>query len=207
MRKFITADGSITFYSDKYKEYYHSKSGAIEEAFEKYAKPCNIRPGMVILDTGFGLGYNSLAALHIAKKIRIVALEKDKEVLEELQDIEVPEHLKEDYKLIKKAAKNLFYKYENREIRICLGDATKIIKSLNETFDAVFLDPFSLSENSELWTLEFFQEIIKRMKKNAVLATYSCARIVRDNLKKAGFNVEDGPIVGDRRPSTLARKL
>lgn len=207
MRRFITADGSTTLYSDKYKGYYHSKSGAIEEAFEKYAKPCNIKPGMVILDIGFGLGYNSLAALHVAQRISVIALEKDKEVLEELQNIEVPEYLKEEYEIVKEAAKNLFYKDKDREIRIFLGDATKTIRFLHETFDAVFLDPFSLSDNTELWALDFFQEIIKRMNKNSVLATYSCARMVRDNLRKAGFVVDDGPVVGDRRPSTLARKL
>ena len=45
------------------------------------------------------------------------------------------------------------------------------------------------------------------MIKESILATYSCARIVRDNLKEAGFEVFDGPSVGRRAPSTIAKKL
>ena len=68
----------------------------------------------------------------------------------------------------------------------------------------MFLDPFSPPKNPELWTESFFREVKKLMKPKAILATYSCARIVRDNLKKAGFIVKDGPIIGRRSPSTLA---
>jgi tRNA U34 5-methylaminomethyl-2-thiouridine-forming methyltransferase MnmC len=42
------------------------------------------------------------------------------------------------------------------------------------------------------------------MKKGAMMSTYSCARIVRDNLKNAGFEVKNGPIIGRRSPSTIA---
>jgi len=56
----------------------------------------------------------------------------------------------------------------------------------------------------ELWTFEFFSDIKKVMKKGGVLATYSCARSVRENLIQAGFHVKDGPCVGRWAPSTLA---
>ena len=81
MKKIITDDGSTTLYSEKYKEYFHTKSGALEESFEKFVKPCKLEPGAKILDICFGLGYNSLAAIHSVKKLKIIALEKDKEVL------------------------------------------------------------------------------------------------------------------------------
>ncbi|PIN80139.1 hypothetical protein COV16_01405 [Candidatus Woesearchaeota archaeon CG10_big_fil_rev_8_21_14_0_10_34_8] len=42
------------------------------------------------------------------------------------------------------------------------------------------------------------------MKEGGVLATYSCARKVRDALKNAGFSVKDEPCVGRRSPSTIA---
>ena len=38
----MTEDGSLTLYNPEYEEYYHSKSGAIEESFEKFVKPCKI---------------------------------------------------------------------------------------------------------------------------------------------------------------------
>ncbi len=83
-------------------------------------------------------------------------------------------------------------------------EKAKTIKNIDDKFDAVFLDPFSPPKNPEMWTEEFFREIKKRMKKGARLTTYSCARMVRDNLRNAGFRVYDGPKVGRRGPSTIA---
>ena len=42
------------------------------------------------------------------------------------------------------------------------------------------------------------------MKQGAILATYSYAKTIRNNLAKAGFTVKDGPIIGRRSPSTIA---
>lgn len=207
MERLTTNDGSTTLYSDKYQEYFHTKSGAMEEAFEKFVKPCNIKPGSKILDIGFGLGYNLLAALYSAKNLRIVSLEKDESVLKEIQDIKLPKHLKEKYKIVQKAAKNFYYKDDDFEIVIILGDAVNTIKGLEEKFDTVFLDPFSPSRNPELWTTNFFKDVKRVMKKNAILATYSYARAIRDNLREAGFIIKDGPVIGRRSPSTLAVSL
>ena len=204
MKRLITKDGSITLYSEKYNESFHTMSGALQESFEKFVKPCNLKNGAKILEVGFGLGYNCLAAIYSFKNLKIIALEKDKEVLEEIQYLEVPDHLEKHFEIIKKAAKNLYYKDDSVDIKIVLGDAVETVKTLNERFNAVFLDAFSPPKNPELWTLEFFKDIKILMKKNAILATYSCARLVRDNLNKAGFLVRDGPVVGRRGPSTLA---
>ena len=205
MEKVITSDNSISFRNAEYDECYHSKSGAIEEAFEKYAKPCKVKDGMKILDVCFGIGYNTLAAIHTAN-VEIVGLENDKKILEKIQEVKVPEELKESYNKIKIAAKKLEYSDDKTKIKIIVGDARETIKNLNQKFDAVFLDPFSPKKCPELWTAEFFSEIAKKMEKGAVLATYSCARSVRENLKTSGFDVTDGPVIGRRSPSTLAYK-
>ncbi len=205
MKLVKTKDNSYTFYSKIYDETYHSVSGALDEALRKFIEPCKIKDRMKILDIGFGLGYNVGMALFKAKNLEIISLEKNKQLLDEIQDVMVPDWFKESYDKVKKCAKNLEYKDKNYEIKILIGDARETIKELNEKFDAVFLDPFSPKKNPELWTKDFFKEIKKRMKKEALLATYSCARLVRKNLKDAGFIVEDGPCVGRRAPSTIAR--
>jgi len=202
MKQVLTDDGSMTFYSSKFDECYHSKSGALQEAFEKYVKPCNVKDGFVILDVCFGLGYNSLAALSIAKRLKIVGLENDINILK--QKVEVPSYLEKDYAKIVEASNKLFYKDNEVEIKILLGDALQTIDSVNEKFDAVFFDPFSPKKCPELWTLDFFKKIKSKMNKGGILATYSCARVVRDNLREAGFEVKDGPCVGRRSPSTVA---
>lgn len=207
VKRLVTSDGSITLYSEKYQEYFHTKSGALEESFEKFVKPCNLKPGDKILDVGFGLGYNSLAAVCFLKRLSIVALEKDRGVLKEVQNLEVPDNFKRQFEIIKRAAEKFHYKEGGVEIRIVLGDAVETVKTLKDRFDAVFLDPFSPSKNPELWGVEFFKDIKGLMKETAVLATYSYARVVRENLGKAGFSVRDGPVVGRRSPSTLAVNL
>jgi len=205
MKLIKTNDNSYTFYSKEYSENYHSISGALEESLKKFIEPCRIKDGMKILDIGFGLGYNVLMAIHTAKNLKIISLEKDSEILKELSSLDIPDYLKEDFDKVKIVAKKLYFNDSNTEIRVLLGDANETIKELNETFDAVFLDPFSPKKNPELWTLEFFKEIKKRMKQSGVLVTYSCASSVRKNLKDAGFIIKDGPCVGRRAPSTIAR--
>ncbi len=206
MRKMITGDGSFTLFNRDYNETYHSTSGAIEESVRKYVEPCRIEDGMRILDICFGLGYNCLAAIHRSRNLDIVSLEKDENVLKEIQTIRVPPAFKDDYEVIKETAERLSFEEGNLKIRIIIGDASKTIIQLKESekFDAVFLDPFSPPKNPELWTPEFFQGIARLLKKGAVLSTFTCARKVRENLKKTGFYVKDGPCVGRRSPSTIA---
>ena len=206
MQQILTKDGSITFHNEKYGESYHSVSGAIEESFKKFAEPCCVKDRMRILDICFGIGYNSLAAVHMSKDLEIVGLENDKKILEKIKDVKVSDELKEDYEIIKKAAES-GYDDGKLKIKIIAGDARNTIKEVDGEFDAVFLDPFSPKKCPELWTLEFFIEIKKKIKKGGILATYSCARIARDNLKKAGFEVKDGPVVGRKAPGTLALNL
>lgn len=219
MQKITTKDGSITFHSKEYGETYHSVSGAIEEAFKKFAGPCRIKElamekgkikrGLNILDVCFGIGYNSAAAIDAAKeanpkcRINIIALENDRKILWEIKKL-VPDF--RNYVLIKKAAERLEIDEDNVSIKIILGDARETIKRTKTKFGAVFLDPFSPKKCPWLWTEEFFKDIARLMKKNAVMATYSCTRKVRDNLEAAGFEVKDGPCVGRRAPGTIAIK-
>ncbi len=219
MKKIITPDGSVTFHNEQFDESYHSRSGAKEEAVKKFVEPCHIKESakkgkIRILDVCFGLGYNSVAAIDAALEedpnciIEVVGLEIDPKILQAITEIDAPFT---NFSMIQEAVKNKDnnrYKYEkeNIKIEILLGDATETIKEIEQEFDVVFLDPFSPKKCPQLWTAPFFAEIYKRMAPQARLATYSCARVVRDNLKAAGFIVSDGPQLWRRGPSTIAVK-
>jgi tRNA U34 5-methylaminomethyl-2-thiouridine-forming methyltransferase MnmC len=201
--KFVnTADNSTTFFNEEYNETYHSTSGALEESFKKFIEPSNLKENTKILDICFGIGYNSYAAIKTCKKISITALENDKDIINKIQTINIDQ----EYEIIKQLAKNLEYKDKNYNLKLILGDAKVTIKQLKDKFDYIFLDPFSPKKCPELWTESFFKDIYKLCNSGAILTTYSCARVVRDNLKKAGFQVKDGPCVGRRAPSTIAIK-
>ena len=204
LKEIRTKDNSITYYNKEFNETYHSISGALEEARKKHVIPSNIleltknQNQITILDICYGLGYNSLIAIHEIKNvnpkcdIRIIALENDVEILKVKP--EVPQELQQEYQNIQK------------NITLIVGDARKTIREIQEKIDAVFFDPFSPKKCPELWTKEFFKDIYKVMRKDTILTTYSCARGVRDNLKAAGFQIIDGPCVGRRAPSTIAIK-
>ena len=208
LKQKITEDSSITLFSEKYQEHYHSTKGAVEESFEKFVKPCRIaelaKSGKIrILDVCFGVGYNSAAAIDVALEsnpdciIEIVGLENDQNILDEMKNLNPAFKY---YDTIKGEKSDPRVK-----IKILVADARVSIKELTEKFDAVFFDPFSPKVCPELWTKEFFADVKNVMKPGAILTTYSCARIVRDNMKAVGFKVEDGPVLGRRGPATIAR--
>ena len=100
-QKIITLDGSVTLYNAEFDEPYHSKSGAIEEALEKYVRPTGIigSSRLVVVDYCFGLGYNALAAMVHAEHLTIYAIENDAYLLYLLSTLtdEVPEQYKPLY--------------------------------------------------------------------------------------------------------------
>ncbi len=218
MRETITKDDSITLYNEEYQDHYHSKIGAVHESFEKFVRPANIagRKTAKILDIGFGIGYTCAATIeeffeNNGKNLELVSLEKDAAVLKEVANLNPK--LKY-FDAVKTAAKNLEFigstaedKTAELKIKIIIGDATQTIKKLpDDYFDVVFADGFAPAKNPELWTLGFFNEVAKKIKKDGILTTYSYARSVRENLSAAGFLVSDGPIIGRRSPSIVAIK-
>jgi spermidine synthase len=109
------------------------------------------------------------------------------------------------YNIIKKSIPNAESNSEKYALKIITGDARNSIKSLNDNyFDAVFHDPYSPSKNPEMWTVDFFKVLHNKMKKNAVLTTYSSALQIRMALIEAGFNIWAGPSVGKKKEGTLA---
>jgi tRNA U34 5-methylaminomethyl-2-thiouridine-forming methyltransferase MnmC len=214
----VTSDGSITYYNTDVSETYHSTSGAYDEAMRKYAGALDLK-GLAksasqirILDICFGLGYNSAAAIDVIRgvsetiPIEVIGLEIDPTILSAIPTLS-PSF--DSFPLLQEAIERKTYDATSNttSLRVILGDATKTIQSLDDrSFDAILLDPFSPKKAPELWTLPFFREIYRITKNGGRLATYSCARSVRDNLKEAGFRVTDGPCVGRRSPATLAYK-
>ncbi len=216
MKKILTADNTETFLNLDVGESYHSQTGAVEEALKKYAHPCNISEkaksgSLKILDAFFGMGYNSAMAIDVALKanpdcvIEVVGLENDAEIISKIQEVNPPINFFKHYKKLSPSV--LAFKEGNVVVKLLIGDARERVKELKDDhFDAVFFDPFSPKTAPEMWTEELFGEVWRVMNKDAILATYSCARMVRDNMSAAGLLYDDGPIVGRRGPGTIATK-
>ena len=215
IRKLLTKDGTETFVNEEIGESYHSFTGAVEEALHKYSKPCDIRNRAIkgklrILDVCFGMGYNSAVAISEALEanpncvIEVVGLELDEEIIAKIAEVNPPIKF---YPELKGLAKEESVSKDNVNVKLIRGDARETVKGLPEGFfDVCFFDAFSPKAHPHLWTQELFTEVHKRLNDDSIFATYSCARIVRDNLSAAGFQWDDGPRVGRRGPGTIAFK-
>ena len=216
LKKIITADKTESFLNEKVGESYHSQTGAVEEALKKYAIPCKIKElaktgKVVILDMFFGMGYNSAMAVTVALdenpncEVEVIGVENDPEIVKKIQEVNPPIDFFKHYKKLEKD--NLEFKEGKVKVKLLLGDAREEVKKLkDEYFDCIFYDPFSPKTSPEMWTEELFKEMFRVMNKTAILATYSCARLGRDNMSKAGLFYDDGPCVGRRGPGTIATK-
>jgi len=210
-----TDDGTTTLFSNEYDQAMHSTSGAYAESLLKHVIPSGIlekqQKTLNVLDIGFGMGYNILALIneYYYKKqnntLNIISLEKEKSYAQFMDKIRFNDERDKIYSFVKKAYSQGEVHDKNINIILKFKDARKIIQDLDsETFDAVFQDPFSPSKNPELWSLEYFKNIHRIIKKEGILTTYSSASHIRRALIEAEFHIGKGPSVGKKREGTIA---
>ena len=217
LRKILTGDQTETFLHEKIGESYHSQMGAVDETVKKYTIPCKIkelareRSTIRILDVCFGMGYNSAMAISVALQenpscaIEVVGLEHDKEIIEKIQEVNPPIPFFRHYK--KLTLPDLEFLEGNVSVKLLLGDARETVVQLSdESFDAIFFDPFSPLTTPEMWEVGVFEQMCRVLRKGGLLATYSTHPTARENMGKAGLFWDDGPIMGRRGPGTVAWK-
>ncbi|MCM1338242.1 MAG: MnmC family methyltransferase [Muribaculaceae bacterium] len=66
---YFTADGSVGLFSPEYNDIYHSATGALTEAMQKFVSPIDInalaqKKSVKVLDICYGIGYNSKSFLN-----------------------------------------------------------------------------------------------------------------------------------------------
>ncbi|MBD0268144.1 MAG: hypothetical protein ICV77_07590 [Cyanobacteria bacterium Co-bin8] len=217
-----TADGSYTFFSEDFGEWFHSREGAYAEARKTYVEATQLarkaeQPQLALLDVCYGLGYNTAAALETIWQVNpncqitLVGLELDKRVPQRA----IAQHLTEGWSASVQTVLQTLATYDESHsptlnARLLVGDARQQIQKLVQTdfqADAIFLDPFSPPHCPELWTVEFLNQVARCLTPEGHLATYSCAAAVRTAVLLAGLNI--GPIeaTGRRWPGTLARHI
>lgn len=198
----ITEDGSITFFSEDWKEHYHTKQGARLEARKKFVDPSGLAKksktcDLKLLDICFGLGTNSLEALCAAgpeHTLEITALEMDQRIVRAAAEhFQFHESDPVDWKkTLDELLSTGWSATGNHQLKICWGDARRLIQNLPDgIFDLVFHDPFSSQHCPELWTMEFFQQLFRVMKPDGILLTYSSAQPVRGAMREAGFQIAE----------------
>ena len=213
----ITSDGSTTIHLPEWNEQYHSKHGAIQEAYHVFIKngleTCT-KSDISILEIGFGTGLNAFitylesenksltvhydgveaypVAIDEVQQLNYVA-ELDANTFQKQFDLihEIPweerKGISKNFSLIKR--KQFFHEIEDKD-----------------QFDLVYFDAFGARVQPDLWTEEIFAIMFKAMKENGILVTYSAKGSVRRAMQAVGFEVERLPGPPGKREMLRARK-
>ncbi len=222
----LTDDGSYSINSKEINnkvETLHTSTGAISESFEKFIKPMkfNYDEDIAILDICAGLGYNSSAAIadflnngsKSNLRIDMVEISKATFACGLLVPSPIPEHditkkaiedelIAQDYATLSLEKAEI---PENIKINVFIEDARQTVQNLDDdTYDAIFLDPFSQNMAPELFSIEFFKEFRRIIKNDGIVATYTSSAPVREGFIEAGFYIGLGPIFGRKQGGTLA---
>ncbi len=212
--KVRTADGSFTFYHPEYKQHFHTLAGAASEAELKFVGPSGLRERLAqgpirLLDVGYGLGYNAIAAVRCAKDVGgvldIVTLECDLKTLRAGLAIFPPESL--EYRVTGDLLKNGIWRQEGITVSLLTGNAAVTVRSVDDPFDVIFLDGFSPDKNPELWTYDFIRELAGKLAHDGIMTTYSSAFPVLGALMRTGLHVGMSAAFGRKRGGTVAAWL
>lgn len=220
-----TADGSSTIHLSDWNEQYHSKHGAIQEAYHVFIKHglqhiCHTQVNSksllptAILEIGFGTGLNAFITYLEAEKLKLkidyVGVEGYPVVMDEIKRLNYPSQLKADNK------NNIFQKLHQTSWETphnISGDfsITKQQKMFDEIdvqnqFNLIYFDAFGARVQPELWTETIFKKMYLALKENGFLVTYSAKGSVRRAMQAVGFTVERLPGPPGKREMLRATK-
>ena len=196
-----TLDGSTTIHLPDWNESYHSKHGAIQEAYHVFIKNgLSLFQGkpISILEIGFGTALNAfitfLEAQKLSQTIDYVGVEAYPISAEEVLSMNYVTELNAE------AERSFFeamHKCSWEELNSISDDFTltkrkKFFEEISDenTFDLIYFDAFGYRVQPELWSTEIFEKMYKALKDNGVLVTYAARGVVKRSMIEVGFTVE-----------------
>lgn len=207
-------------WSAEFGDVYHSAGGALGQARHVFLGGNGLperwrgRDRFTILETGFGLGVNFLAAWDAWRKdparprrLHFVSVEARPLLGPDLAAALAP--LEELAPLARELVAawppplagfhRRFFADGAVTLTLVLGDAPDALPQLVARADALFLDGFAPSRNPGIWSPEVVRELARLASPGATLATWTVAGGVRAALAGAGFRVEKRAGFGAKR--------
>ncbi|TRZ43724.1 tRNA (5-methylaminomethyl-2-thiouridine)(34)-methyltransferase MnmD [Robertkochia solimangrovi] len=208
-RKIIkTADGSSTIFIEEWNEHYHSKHGAIQEAYHVFIEmglnpiKANFsdRP-LRILEIGFGTGLNAIITLIEAKrstlKIEYTGVEAFPVTREEWELLNYTDQLHaEKYAAAFKAMhEGVWETALELTPDFSLTKQQKDFTAIDdhEAYDLIYFDAFGARVQPELWGESVFKLMYDALDTHGVLVTYASKGSVRRAMLAVGFQTEKLP--------------
>ncbi|MDB2606524.1 tRNA (5-methylaminomethyl-2-thiouridine)(34)-methyltransferase MnmD [Zobellia sp.] len=217
-RKIITTgDGSKTIQISEWDEQYHSKHGAVQEAYHVFIKHgLSLFYGkkVDILEIGFGTGLNALITLVESHKngteIFYRGIEAYPVSEEEMLQLNYIQELKAEE--FEKYFQEMHGTAWENDVQISedfvLRKEKKFFADIEDenAFDLVYFDAFGARVQPELWTEAIFSKMYRAMKKDGILVTYAAKGSVRRAMIAVGFEVERLPGPPGKREMLRAKK-
>ena len=214
----ITSDGSTTIQLPDWNEQYHSKHGAIQEAYHVFLDTGFFKIDLqeiAILEIGFGTGLNAfitfLEAKKLHKKVKYVGVEAYPVSVEEIQGLNYVSELKalEFQSIFDEMHQTSWEKEHSVSKDFQLLKRKQFFQDIQDiaAFDLIYFDAFGAQNQPELWTEKIFLKMYKAIKKQGVLVTYSAKGSVRRAMQAVGFSVERLPGPPGKREMLRATKL
>ncbi|WP_396191660.1 tRNA (5-methylaminomethyl-2-thiouridine)(34)-methyltransferase MnmD [Flavobacterium sp.] len=218
-REIITTnDGSTTIHLPELNESYHSKHGAIQEAYHVFIKNgLSLFEGksVSILEIGFGTGLNSFITYLEAQKsnqtIDYVGVEAYPVAVEEALQMNYVKELNANqeasiFKDMHEAA------WEEKVVisdDFSLTKRQQLFQDINDedAYNLIYFDAFGFRVQPELWSLEVFQKMYNALKINGVIVTYACRSSIKNAMIECGFKVEKLPGAPGKREMLRAKKI
>jgi len=212
-----TADGSKTIQIEDWDEQYHSRHGAVQEAYHVFIdhglRRYNGRQ-ISILEIGFGTGLNALITLMEAPPLHLdidyTGVEAFPVAMEEVVQLEYCRAL---------GRNDLEDRFQAMHTapwgqRLKITEAfflTKLQMDFMQVaqqgrFDLIYFDAFGARVQPELWTEALFSKMFRAMKTQGVLVTYAAKGSVRRAMQAVGFTVERLPGPPGKREMLRATK-
>ncbi len=215
----ITSDGSTTIHLPDWNEQYHSKHGAIKEAYhvfiDKGLNEFNSTASLSILEIGFGTGLNAfityLETIKSDKEINYVGVEAYPIQQDEVLGLNYVSELNAENKKSVFEEMHTMSWEEAHQIsdQFCLTKRRQFFDSINDInrFNLIYFDAFGARVQPELWTSKIFKKMYDALLQNGILVTYSAKGSVRRAMQEVGFIVERLPGPPGKREMLRAKKI
>ena len=232
----VTADGSSTIHLPEWNEQYHSKHGAIQEAYYVFIKHglhhfCHsqcytersrsaseeshtLNSKIAILEIGFGTGLNAFITLLEAKKLNsnidYFGVEGYPVLIGEINQLNYPKQLNAegDASLFKKLHKVSWEELHKITPCFSLTKQNRFFSEIKEEdcYNIIYFDAFGARVQPELWTENIFQNMYNALNGDGILVTYSAKGSVRRAMETVGFKVQRLPGPHGKREMLRATK-
>jgi tRNA 5-methylaminomethyl-2-thiouridine biosynthesis bifunctional protein len=219
-----SSDG--TAFSDEFQDVYHSTHGGLAQSRHVFLAGNGLperwrgRDAFSILETGFGLGLNFLAAWEAwradparPRMLHFVSVEGRPLAAKDLAAALAPFGELAPFARALLAAwppplagfHRMHFDAGRVVLTLALGDAAEALPQLVGSIDAFFLDGFAPARNPGIWSPPVIRELARVAAPAATLATWTVAGGVRAALADAGFAVEKREGFANKREMLTGR--